>query len=105
MADTYTMQWVGWDNTYEKGTQTQHDKVWGWFTMKDGREFCFWGRRGKQLAFKQHPTTESAKKVMRQKENKKYNYVPAADYNTLVKDFLDEVELWCCTAILSDTVR
>ena len=52
MPDGYTMQWVGWDNTMKKGVD--HDKVWGWFTMKDGREFCFWGRRGKQLRFKQH---------------------------------------------------
>lgn len=102
MADTYTMQWVGWDNSFEMSTQ--HDKVWGWFTMKDGREFCFWGRRGKKLAFKHHPSTESVKKVMRQKE-KKYKFVPPADYDTLVKDFLDEVEVWCMTAIIEEKVR
>lgn len=101
MADTYTMQWVGWNNSFEKGTQ--HDKVWGWFTMKDGREWCFWGRRGKQLRFKQHPNTESVRKVMRSKE-KKYTFVPAADYDALVKDFLDEVEVWCMTAILEEKV-
>jgi len=101
MSDGYTMQWVGWNNTMEKGID--HDKVWGWFTMKDGREWCFWGRRGKQLRFKQHESTEAVRRVMRTKE-KKYTFVPSADYDTLVKDFLDEVEVWCMTAILEEKV-
>ena len=101
MAAGYTMVWVGWDNTMKDGVN--HDKIWGWFTMKDGREFCFWGRRGKQLRFKQHPSTASVRAVMKKKESK-YNFVMAADYDTLVKDFLDEVEIWCMTAILEETV-
>ena len=29
---------------------------------------------------------------------------PQTLYNNLVSDFVDEVELWCCAAILSETV-
>lgn len=101
MTDTYTMQWVGWDNSFKKSTQ--HDKVWGWFTMRNGDAWCFWGARGKKLRFKKHPTVESAKKVMRQKE-KKYKFVPPADYDSLVKDFLNDVEVWCMSAILEEKV-
>ena len=68
MTDSYTMQWVGWNNTMEKGVD--HDKVWGWFTMKDGREWCLWGRRGKQLRFKHPPSPESVRKVTNTKDKK-----------------------------------
>lgn len=101
-TDGYTMQWVGWNTSFEKGIQ--HDKVWGWFIMKNGAAWCFWGARSKKLRFKKHPTAESAKKIMRQKENKKYDFVPPADYDTMVKDFLDDVEIWCMSAILEEKV-
>ena len=101
-TDGYTMQWVGWNNSFKKGVQ--HDKIWGWFIMKNGRAWCFWGARGSKLRFKQHPNIESAKKVMRQKENNHYDFVPPADYDNLVKDFLDDVEIWCMSAILEEKV-
>ena len=50
-----------------------------------------------------HPTIESVKKIMRQKE-KKYKFIPPADYDTLVSDFLNDVEVWCMTAILEENV-
>ena len=102
MTDFYKIQWVGWDNSFEHGTQ--HDKIWGWLTMRDGREFCFWGKRGKKLKFKEHPSTDSIRKKMREKENGSYKFVPSVDYDALVKDFLDEVEVWCMTAILEEKV-
>ena len=102
MSSGYTIQWVGWNNMFEKGTQ--HDKIWGWLTMGDGREFCFWGGRGNKIRFKQHSSTDSVRKVMRQKEGKGYKFVPPVDYDVLVKDFLDEVEVWCMTAILEEKV-
>jgi len=92
------MQWVGWDNS------KNHDKVWGWFIMKNGKAWCFWGARGKKLKFKIHPSHDSAEKVMEQKEKAKYKFVPPSKYDTLVKDFLDDVEVWCMTAIIEEKV-
>lgn len=101
-TEGYTMQWVGWNTSFEKGVQ--HDKVWGWFTMKNGTPWCFWGARGKKLRFKKHTSLASVEKVMRQKENKQYDFVPPADYDNMVKDFLDDVEVWCMSAILEEKV-
>ena len=102
MDDVYEIRWVGWDNSFKKGTQ--HDKVWGWLKMRDGRCYCFWGRRGATLRFKLHTNLPALQKLQNQKGKKGYTFVPASDYDRLVKDFIDDVEFYCMTAILGDTV-
>ncbi|KKM27799.1 hypothetical protein LCGC14_1571170, partial [marine sediment metagenome] len=70
------------------------------------RKYCFWGRRGKTLSFKIHHSLHELQKTQRQKERKRgYNFVRPENYDRLVKDFLDSVEVYCMTAILSDKVR
>ncbi len=100
MEKPYEVKWLGWNN---KGNS---DKVWGWLEMNDGRRYCFWGRRGKTLSFKIHHSLHELQKTQRQKERKRgYNLVRPENYDRLVKDFLDSVEIHCMTAILSDKVR
>ncbi len=100
MENPYKIQWLGWNN------QGSSDKVWGWLEMDDGRKYCFWGRRGKTLQFKQHHSLYELQKLESEKERRKgYIFVRPEDYNQLVKDFLDKVEIYCMTAILSDKVR
>lgn len=94
----YDMKWVGWNNN--KG----HDKVWGWLQMSDDRVYCFWGARGKKLRFKEHSSEYAVELVQHRKEKTGYTYIPQKKYDSLVKDFLDDVEIWCTTAILSDSV-
>lgn len=96
----YTLHWVGWNNS------ENHDKIWGYLSMNDGRYYCFWGRRGKQLSFKFYNNDEmKIKQKAQEKRNKKgYSTVDPINYDTLVKDFLDEVEIWCATAILADRI-
>lgn len=98
----YEIHWVGWNTSIKDGTQ--HDKVWGWLKMRDGRLYAFWGRRGKTLRFKQHHDQFALEKLQGQKNKKGYDYVSADQYNKLVKDFIDDVEIYCTTAILADTV-
>jgi len=102
MDSPYEIKWVGWDNSWEKGTQ--HDKVWGWLQMRDGRCYCFFGRRGKTLRFKEHENVYALHDLQGKKSRKGYNFVDPANYDDLVKDFIDEVEFYCMTAILGDTV-
>ena len=102
MDAPYEIRWVGWDNSWEDGTQ--HDKVWGWLRMKDGRLYCFWGRRGKTLRFKEHRDAVALHTLQSQKAKKGYEFVAPTDYNKLVQDFIEEVELYCMSAILADTV-
>jgi len=102
MDDVYEIKWVGWDNSFKKGTQ--HDKVWGWLEMRDGRCFNFWGRRGKSLRFKIHSNRWDLEKLQDGKNRKGYDYIDPKDYDRLVKDFIDEIEFYCMTAILGDTV-
>lgn len=98
-SEQYKIEWVGYNG------QENHDKVWGWLIMKDHRIYCFWGRRGKQLRFKQHDSLRSVNCVQKQKQDKKgYLHVPPEQYDCLVKDFLNDVEVWCATAILSENV-
>ena len=98
-SEQYKIEWVGYNG------QENHDKVWGWLVMKDRRIYCFWGRRGKQLRFKQHDSLHSVNCVQKQKQDKKgYLHVPPEQYDNLVKDFLSDVEVWCATAILSENV-
>ena len=104
MGTEYKIVWIGWN--YE-GTS---DKVWGYLQMADGRYFSFWGRRGKTLRFKDFGNDHySVQKLSTAKANakpeKRYNFVDPVDYNRLVKDFVEELELHCMAAILSDTVR
>ena len=100
MENPYKIKWVGWNN------EGNSDKVWGWLEMNDGRKYCFWGRRGKTLQFKHHPHLDRLRNLEIQKEQRKgYKFVRPEDYDQLVKDFLDSVEVYCMTAILSDTVR
>ena len=99
MKKPYEIQWLGWNN---QGTS---DKIWGWLEMDDGRKYCFWGRRGKTLQFKQHYHLDQIMIVEAQKGKRGYTFVGPENYNRLVKDFLDQVEIHCMTAILSDKVR
>ena len=94
----YDINWVGWNNN------DNHDKVWGWLQMSDERVYCFWGRRGKKLRFKEHSSTYRVITVQHRKEKEGYNHIVPTQYDTLVKDFIDEVEIWCTTAILEDSV-
>lgn len=102
MDKAYKICWVGWDNSFKNGTQ--HDKVWGRLEMKDGRLYCFWGGRGKALRFKLHTSHHTLTKLQDTKERKGYNFVDSADYNRLVKNFIEQVESYCMMAILGDTV-
>lgn len=99
MENLYEIRWLGWNN------EDRSDKIWGWLEMGDGRKYNFWGRRGKALQFKQHHSLHELHKLERQKERKGYNFVRPENYDRLVKDFLDQVEMYCMSAILSDTVR
>ena len=100
MENPYEVKWLGWNN------EGNSDKVWGWLEMNDGRKYCFWGRRGKTLQFKHHRHLDRLLRLEKQKETRKgYNFIRPEDYDQLVKDFLDSVEVYCMTAILSDTVR
>ena len=102
MDSPYEIKWVGWDNSFEDGTQ--HDKVWGWLQMRDGRNYCFFGRRGKTLRFKEHKDEYALYKLEIAKAKKGYVLIHPKHYDSLVKDFIDEVEFYCMTAILGDTV-
>lgn len=100
MEKPYEVKWIGWNN------EGNSDKVWGWLEMRDGRKYCFWGWRGKILQFKHHLHIDRLLRLEKQKETRKgYTFVRPEDYNQLVKDFLDLVEIHCMTAILSDKVR
>jgi hypothetical protein len=99
MPTGYQIMWVGWNS------QGNHDKIWGWLKMADGRIYAFWGRRGKKLRFKQHDREWDVRLKVDEKRFKKgYDMVLPSRYDELVKDFLDEVEIWCTTAILADEV-
>lgn len=99
MEKPYKVEWLGWNN---QGTS---DKIWGWLEMDDGRKYCFWGRRGKALRFKQHHSLYELQKLEDVKERRNgYSFVRPENYDRLVKDFLDQVEIYCMTAILSDKV-
>ena len=99
MPEGYEIKWVGHND------QGNHDKVWGWLQMDDGRIYCFWGRRGKKLRFKLHTSIPNVERVRWEKEDRKgYCIVLPHLYDKLVKDFLQEVEIWCATAILGDEV-
>ncbi len=104
MENGYEIVWLGWN--YE-GTS---DKIWGYLKMADGRFFSFWGRRGKTLKFKDfgddyHSVhTLARSKSGASKPEKRYTRVDPTDYDRLVKDFLEELEINCMTAILAETV-
>lgn len=98
MIDTYEICWLGWNN------QSGHDKVWGYLATRTGKIYAFWGRRGKSLRFKEHDSQSAAQKLAQEKERKGYNFVSPDDYDNLVQDFVQAVELHCMTAILSETV-
>lgn len=98
MSDTYEIRWLGWNNS------PGHDKVWGYLVTRTNKTYAFWGRRGKSLRFKLHSNEYAASALSREKERKGYKFVKPADYDRLVKDFVQEVELYCMTAILSETV-
>lgn len=99
MPEGYSIKWLGWNN------EDNHDKVWGYIRMDDGRYFAFWGRRGKTLRFKEHASLTSVEKVRVEKELKKnYYWVNPDDYEKLVKDFITKLETDCMAAILSEKV-
>ena len=102
MDEAYEIRWVGWNNSFENGTQ--HDKVWGWLEMSDGRLYCFWGARGKTLRFKLHYRLGQLLTLQRNKESRGYNFVDPMDYDRLVQDFITDVESYCMMAILGETV-
>jgi hypothetical protein len=96
----YEIKWVGWNNT------EGHDKVWGFLKLADGRYFSFWGARGKKLSFKSYPTEYSVKtQALKKMNDRGYKTVNANQYDELVQDFINDVEIWCATAILAGSVK
>lgn len=100
MDKPYTICWLGWNN---KGN---HDKIWGWLKMNDGRFFAFWGRRGGKLRFQEHLTSYTLLQSCHEKQSKKgYVYIKPTEYDNLVSDFLTEIEIYFMEASLEDKIQ
>lgn len=94
-------RWIGW---MKEGT---HDKVWGYFQL-DNKLFCFWGRRGKALSFKDHGAawnTYTLEKLRRQKENKGYKQTDRFQMFTIFPHFEEDVEKRLSFCMLADKVK
>lgn len=92
-------EWIGW---MKDGT---HDKVWGYFEVND-KFYCFWGRRGKALSFKDHGIYEgSLSKLVTQKEKKGYKEVDAFQMFAIFPYFNEEVEKRLSFCILANKIK
>jgi len=80
----FTYHFIGWCN------DGNHDKVWTAFEV-NGNFYCGWGRRGKKLAFKKHPSFRSLLSIQKTKESR-YKPVDQFLLFSIFPDFEDQVE-------------
>ena len=98
----YEIKWLGYND------QPNHNRVCGWLEMNDGRNFTFWGTRDRKLQFKYHRNNWGdwgIKRLMEEKERKGFKKMTPEEYEVLSHGFVEDLEIWLTTAILSDTVR
>lgn len=82
------------------------DKVWGFFHSSD-TIYNFWGKRGTQLAFQQHPIgkLKSFQTKAKSKISKGYKLVDKEQINDVWPNFFMELDLQFMTAMMSENFR
>lgn len=105
-APNYQVNFFGWCN--EEG----HDKVWGYVTVggRGSKElYNFWGRRGKNLTFKQHFGTwgsddlaKLAAQKVRPRSNGSYTEINPKNIENLIPGFFESFEKQLTLAKLFD---
>jgi len=95
--------YIGWCKGTDKRTGVEHDKVWTAFHVDD-KYYAGWGRRGKAISFKNHPSEYSIDKVIRQKK-KKYNEVDSFQLFAVFPYFNNAVSERLTFCILSNKIQ
>lgn len=91
---------IGW----QKDEKTNTDKVWVAFEKRGGY-YCGWGRRGKQLQFKQHPNKRSLEKKMQDKKYGGYDQVDPFMLFAVFPGFEEEADASLTYAVLANKVK
>lgn len=103
----YRVNFFGWCS--EDG----HDKVWGYVTVGEYL-YNFWGKRGKRLAFQQHPEggwgsddlyTRSKNKVRSGRKSGAYVEIVPSNIENVVPGFFEEFEKQLTLAKLFENFR
>ena len=98
---SYEIVWLGFNE------HPNHNRIWGYLKTKDGRFFTFWGVRGKAIDFKLHPRHNEyyVKNLKQMRIHKGYKEIDPNHYELIAPGFKNDLEIWCATAILSESLK
>lgn len=96
---TYDLVWMGYN------PKPNYNRVWGYLIMKDKRCFVFWGVRGKKLDFKYHRWDFQIASIREKMIRKGFKETTPEEYEKICPNFLEDLEIWCTTAILADSFK
>lgn len=92
----YTIGWLGYNE------KPNHNRIWGWLEMRDGRKFVFFGVKNKKIKFKKHDSVHAIRYLVNQMEFKGYEKIKVEHYVEICPNFAQEMESWLISAILGE---
>ena len=97
--DLYEICWLGYNE------KPNYNRIWGYLRMRDGRLFTFWGVRGMKIQFKNHRWGGRVEYLRDMQEAKGFKRIDPDHYEMICPGFKQDLEVWCATAILADSIR
>ncbi len=92
----YEIKWLGYNE------KPNHNRIWGWLVMSDGRNFVFFGVKNKKIKFKLQPNIHTVKYLINQMEFKGYEKIKIEHYVEICPNFAQDIENWLISAILGE---
>ncbi len=92
----YTIGWLGYNE------KPNHNRIWGWLTMRDGRVFVFFGVKNMKIQFKKHDDIYTINYLINQMEFRGYEKIKVEHYALICPTFVEQIETWLISAILGE---
>lgn len=97
--DVYKIKWLGFNE------KSSFNRIWGHIEMKDGRNFVFWGVRGKKMDFKLHTIPWRIEALINLNIRKGYKKIEPEHYDIIHPGFIEDLEIWFTASVLSDNFK
>ena len=95
----YKIKWLGFNE------KPNFNRIWGHIVMADGRNFVFWGVRGKKIDFKPHHTKWRIDALINMNIRKGFKKIETDHYELIQPGFREDLEIWLTASILSDDFK
>ena len=96
MPNAYAIKWLGFNEA------PNYDRIFGHLQMSDGRNYAFWGIKGKPIEFKKHDFVGKIAFLINQYERKGFKQIHPTHYEMICKNFQEDFEIWFTAYVLKE---